>query len=186
VLSRLSGSTLASLTGFAIERWHCVGFPEVRALRADLIGETRARQIVQLELQSRNEADMLIRLAEYALAIYRRFRRWPAQIALYVGEAPLHMPSVVENEFFSFRCRMVDIRSLEAEPLLASELLEDNIIAVLMHSVSPREAVRRILQRIAASEPAKRRIALRELAILAGLRSLERSFRRDLGNACFR
>jgi hypothetical protein len=172
VLSRLNGSTLASLTGFTIERWHSVEFPQVRALRADLIGETPARQIVHLELQSRNEADMLLRMAEYAIVIFRKFRRWPAQIVLYVGESPFRMTTTLESEFFSFRCRMVDIRSLEAEPLPSSELLEDNIIAVLMHSVSPRQAVRRILERIAASEPAKRGIALRELAILAGLRSL--------------
>jgi len=111
-------------------------------------------------------------MAEYSLAIYRRFRRFPQQVVLYVGRTPLRMPESIESASLSFRCRVVDIRQLDGEALLVSENPEENVIAVLMRLRNEREAVRRILRRIAESEPARREIALRELIILGGLRSL--------------
>jgi len=77
VIRRLSGSALLALTGFAIERWHNVELPEVRSLRADMIGESAAGGIVHVELQSTNDPDMALRMAEYALAMYRRFGQFP-------------------------------------------------------------------------------------------------------------
>jgi predicted transposase YdaD len=56
--------------------------------------------------------------------------------------------------------------------LLASDRLEDNVIAVLMRLSDERAAVRRVLQRIADGKPEQRTTALAELAILAGLRKL--------------
>jgi hypothetical protein len=52
VIRRLSGSALEAITGFAIERWHNVEFPEVRVLRVDMVGETADGRLVQVELQS--------------------------------------------------------------------------------------------------------------------------------------
>jgi hypothetical protein len=43
---------MESITGFAIERWHNVEMPEVRSLRADMIGETAEASVVHIELQS--------------------------------------------------------------------------------------------------------------------------------------
>jgi len=169
---RLDGKALAAVTGVTIERWHNVELPGVRARRADLIGETSTGLLVHIELQSRNDPDMALRMADYALDVYRQFRRFPRQFVLYVGEAAPRMETTLAGESVSFGYRLVDIRDLDAEPLLASELLEDNIVAVLMRLGNERQAVRRILQNIAESEPARRGIALRELAILAGLRNL--------------
>jgi hypothetical protein len=172
VIRRLSGGVLESLTGFAIERWHNVELPEVRSLRADLIGETAQGSLVHVELQSTNDAEMALRMVEYAVAIYRALGRLPEQIVLYVGREPLRMQGSLAGAALSFRCRIVDVRALDAEPLLASANLEDNVIAVLMRLSDEREAVRRILRRISAGEPGARAVALRELMLLAGLRSL--------------
>jgi hypothetical protein len=71
---------------------------------------------------------------------------------------------------FSFRCRIIDIREVSAEPLVASNRLEDNILAILARLSGERETVRLVLQRIANAPPEQRRLALNELTILAGLR----------------
>jgi hypothetical protein len=110
VIRGLSAPVLETLTGFAIDRWHNVELPEVRALHPDMIGESNAGAIVHVELQSTNDADMTLRMAEYSLAIYRRFRRFPQQVVLYVGRAPLRMPESIDGASLSFRCRVVDIR----------------------------------------------------------------------------
>jgi predicted transposase YdaD len=115
---------------------------------------------------------MALRMAEYALAVYRQFRQFPEQIVLYVGRAPLAMPETLAGQALAFRFRAVDIREMDGAPLLESGNPDENVIAVLMRLGDEREAVRRILKRIAESEPGQREIALREFIILAGLRRL--------------
>jgi hypothetical protein len=82
------------------------------------------------------------------------------------------MRNSIEGGSVSARYRLVDIREFSAEPMLVSDRLEDNVIAVLMRAGDERAAVRRVLQRIADGEPEQRATALAELAILAGLRKL--------------
>jgi predicted transposase YdaD len=153
-------------------RWHNVELPEVRALRVDMVGETMDGTLVQLELQSTNDGDMALRMAEYALAVYRHFRKFPQQIVLYVGKAPLGMTGFVASHSIEFRFRLVDIRELDGAALLADESAEANVIAILMRLGDRRAAVRTVLRRIAESDPDRRQIALREFIILAGLRHL--------------
>jgi len=88
---------------------------------------------------------MAPRMLEYATAIHRQFGRFPEQIVLYVGEAPLKMNSRLTGPRIEFTCRMVDIRSLDGEALIASSRVEDNVIAVLARLGNSREAVKRIL-----------------------------------------
>jgi hypothetical protein len=116
VLRRSGRTALTAITGVAIERWHNVELPEVRALQADMLGETADGSLVHIELQSRNDADMALRMAEYALAIYRRFRRFPQQTVLYVGEAGLRMCADLCGGLLSFRFRLLDIRELPGAP----------------------------------------------------------------------
>ena len=173
VIRRLSGNALQAITGFAIERWHNVELPEVRTLRMDMVGETADGRLVQIELQSTNDPDMALRVAEYALAVYRLFRQFPEQIVLYVGRAPLAMAEVLAGHSLAFRYRVLDIRELDGDALLASGNAGENVIAILMRlGGDQRAAVRRILGRIAENDPGQRETALHEFIILAGLRNL--------------
>ena len=121
---------------------------------------------------------MALRMAEYALAVYPSFRRFPQQTVLYVGRAPLGMPEFLAGHSLAFRCRVVDIRELDGDALLASANPEENVLAVLMRlSGDRRAAARKILERIAETDPGRRQIALREFIILAGLRNLREIIR---------
>ncbi len=173
VLRRIGGRALRELTGFSVERWHNVEFSEVRDRRVDLLGETADDRLIHVELQSTNDPDMALRMAEYSYAIFRQFRRFPEQSVLYVGMAPLRMESRLAGPHGAFECPIRDVREFDAEPLLASNSLEDNVIAVLLRLPDERGAVRRILERIGASPPEDRGAALAELMIFAGLRNLE-------------
>jgi len=81
--------SLQALTSVAVERWHNVELPEVRNLRVDLLGEATDGRLVHIELQSAHDATMALRMMEYAAAVYRQFGRFPEQIVLYVGDAPV-------------------------------------------------------------------------------------------------
>jgi hypothetical protein len=86
--------------------------------------------------------------------VYRLLGRFPQQVLLYVGEAPLRMPVSLRGGGFSFRYAAVDMRSLDGDRLLESEELSDNVIAILAHLSDYGEAVRRIMARLAELEPA--------------------------------
>jgi hypothetical protein len=86
--------TFQALSGGAVTKWLGVEVPKVRNPRMDLLGEMADGGLLHLELQSRNDAEMPERMAEYALGAYRLFRRFPRQIVLYVRAAARHEAGV--------------------------------------------------------------------------------------------
>jgi hypothetical protein len=115
VLQRMPAGMLQQVTDFAVTHWHNIELPEVRSSRVDLLGETAERKLVHIELQSTNDPKMALRMAEYALAICRRFERMPEQVVLYVGQYPARMKTSLNGPHLSFDCRVVDIRELDGE-----------------------------------------------------------------------
>ncbi len=166
--------TMRELTGSTVETWLDIEMSKVQNPRVDLLGETVVEKgLVHLELQSGNDATMPLRMAEYCLGVFRLFERFPRQVLLYVGEAPLRMESELRGDDVWFRYRVLDIRDLDGERLLESEDVGDNVIAILARLRDHKGAVRRIVERIAGLVPAERATALGQLLILAGLRHLE-------------
>jgi hypothetical protein len=171
--------TISELTGSGIARWLDVELPKVQNLRLDLLGGTVADDLIHLELQSGNDAGMPLRMAEYCLGVYRLFGRFPRQVLLYVGEAPLRMATKLSGGGLSFEYQAVDIRSLDGDQLLESDEVGDNVIAILTHVRDHKEAVRKIVARLAGLPPGERANALEQLFILAGLRRLEETVERE-------
>jgi hypothetical protein len=164
--------TIHELGGPPIARWLNVELPEVRNTRVDLLGETAGGELIHIELQSTNDPDMPLRIAEYCLRVRRNFGKFPEQILVYLGKAPLSMGSDLTGPKLSYSYRIVDIRELDGERLLASPQVGDNIVAILTSLPDRRETVRRIVKRIAGLGPGQREAMLRRLSILAGLRDL--------------
>jgi hypothetical protein len=173
VLRRTGGSVLREVTGLTIEHWLNVELSEVRQRNVDLLGETAEGRLVHIELQSTNQGDMALRMAEYALGIRREFGKFPEQVVLYVGLAPMRMDGTVRGPHLQYECRMVDIRELDGERLIESDSLADNVMGVLAGLRDRRAAVRRVLERIQTHDEQTRLTAFRELMILAGLRKID-------------
>ena len=180
ILTRPGSSVLAQLTGASSLKWLNVEAPKVSNRRVDLLGELPDGNLVHIELQSRNEKDFPVRMAEYLFGIGRQYGRLPRQVVLYVGEAPLRMKDRVEGPDVSVRFHLVDVRDLDGERLLASAHVGDNVLAVLTRLSEQPKAVRRILERIAEGRPAERRQAFAELLILAKLRQLSSEVNREI------
>jgi len=173
VLEALSGPALRLVTGTdVVVHWPGTQPLQVRSPRVDLLGETADQRLIHIELQSTNDPNMAVRMLEYAVGIKRAYGRFPVQVLLYAGRPLMKMQNRLDEPDLTFRYRLVDMRQLDSEPLLASSHLEDNVIAILTRLVDQRGAVRRILARIAASKPASRELAMAELTTLAGLRGL--------------
>jgi DNA-binding FrmR family transcriptional regulator len=179
ILTRPGSSVLAQLTGASSLRWLNVEAPKVGNRRVDLLGELPDGNLVHIELQSRNEKDFPLRMAEYLFGIRRQYGRLPRQVVLYVGEAPLRMRDRIEGPDVSVRFHLVDIRDLDGEQLLASANMGDNVLAVLTRIGGQLTGVRRALERIATGPAGQRDDALAELFIIAGLRRMEDEARRE-------
>jgi hypothetical protein len=80
---------MPALTSVAVDRWHNVELPEVRNQRVDLPGESADGRLVLIELQSTHDPDMALRMLEHCAAIGRQFDKFPEQVVLDVGKAPL-------------------------------------------------------------------------------------------------
>jgi hypothetical protein len=177
LLQASSSSTLGQMTNSAVTRWLNVEMPTVQSSRVDLLGATAEDSLVHVELQATNEKDMALRMAEYALRIYRQFRKFPKQTVLYVGERPMRMtaswaePDPTQPNF-TFQYALMDIRELDATLLLESPRIEDNLLAILTGFEDPAGMVRQILQRIVKLEAPERRRALEQFLIISGLRRL--------------
>ncbi len=177
---QLQNGFLSRLTGHRITEWLATELPEVRTRHVDLLGKTADGQLIHIEFQSRNDPRMALRMAEYALAIHRRYRMIPVQTVIYVGERPLRMPTTLTGPDWLYACRIVDIRDIPTEDLLRSPHLEDAILAVLTRLSDSRDTIRRILQRIGSATPDQRSAAIGELMLLAGLRQLKMIMKKEL------
>jgi predicted transposase YdaD len=173
ILTRPGSSVLTQLIGASSLKWINVESPKVSNQRVDLLGQLPDGNLVHIELQSRNEKDFPMRMAEYLFAIGRQYGKLPRQVALYVGEAPLRMKDRVESPGVCVQFHLVDIRDLDGERLLASSNIGDNVLALLTRTFDNLNAVRRILRRIAAGPTGARDEALAELFIVGGLRKIE-------------
>ena len=138
----------------AIAHWLDAELPKSQNLRMDLLGEDADGHLHQFELQSTNFAQINLRMAEYSLGILRITGKFPRQVVLYVGEAPLNMPSKLRGPDTLHRYRVIDIRTLDGDALLASEDMGDNLIAILARLRDHKEAVRAIVAKIATCRKA--------------------------------
>ena len=161
---------MRELTGTAIAKW------------LDLLGQTVDGDLIHLELQSSNDTAMPFRMIEYCLGVQRLLGQFPRQVLLYVGEAPMRMESKLRGPDLSFEYRLIDIRTLDGERLLESRDVGDNVIAILAQLRDHKEAVHRIVGRIAGLAAAERETALAQLTILAGLRHLARTVEQETRN----
>jgi len=151
-------------------------------LRLDLGGQTAGGQLIHIELQSGNDAAMPFRMIEYCLGIQRIFGQFPRQVLLYVGEAPMRMENELRGPGLSYQYSLIDIRTVDGERLLESDQVGDNVIAILACLRDDKEAVHRIVERIAGLAMAERETALAQLMILAGLRHLAGAVEQEARN----
>ncbi len=175
-----SAALLRQLGGGTVVRWLEVEALRVEERHMDLLCQLADGSLLHIELQSSNDPDMPLRMAEYALAVKRRYGRMPRQIVLYVGRAPMRMPDVLAEGGMAFRYELVDFRELDGEELLDSPDVGDNVLAVLARLRDGKAAVARIVERIRALKDAGRDQAVAQLGILAGLRGLEDEVQEEL------
>ena len=145
----------------------------VEAMHPDLLFETVDRRLIHLEVHGYWMGDFAVRNLLYFGLILRDYKRAPEQIVIWIGK---HKPGVPDGLNFAprlvYNYPVIDARTLDAEPLLASGGVDEAVFAVLCRTNDQRGTVLRILRRIMELPVAKRRDALVQLLVLSGLRDL--------------
>lgn len=175
LLTDSENSLFESITGARRGRWLNVELPNVTQTRVDLLFETAdiPPRLIAMELQSRNDSLLPLRMAEYSLRVFRLYNQFPEQYVLYVGTDPLNMPSALDGPSHTCRYKIVDIREWDAESLANGPFAADSVLAILGRFSERRETIRRILERIAKlGKGAALDAAFSKLVILAGIRKL--------------
>src|SRR6185437_11346538 len=91
----------------------------------------------------------------------------------YVGQPPMTMAGELRGPRQLVEWNAVDIRDLDAEPLVTSQEVSDNVIGILARLRNEREAVRRIVARFTELPAGQRNEALEQLIVLSGLRRMD-------------
>ena len=164
-------SLLLELTGgVPVVEFLNVELPSVQERRLDLVLLLADETLLHIELQSSNDRDMGLRMLEYYVLLWRRYRKPLRQVVIYVGTPRMRMLNSLVSETLRFSFTVRDIREWRAEELLASPLFGDQVLALLGGTKDARGLVRGVLERIAKMVPERRERALRYVLILAGLR----------------
>ena len=94
------------------------------------------------------------------------------QTVLYVGKDPLRMPDFYVTPTIDFRYTIVNLRELDAEPLLESPDWVDNVLALLAKG-SPERVLEVVLPRIRAMQGEEQELAAGALTLLSGILGME-------------
>ena len=167
-----SPALIAMVSGARVVERLPTEFPEARDRRVDTLLRLDDGRILHLEWQTGHDPAMPRRMLGYWLLISDTYPDTPIhQVVIQVGGARL-VADHLEADGWIFRYRVIDSRTLDPAPLLASPAIEDAVLAVLFGDLQDLPArVRAILTRFAALAPRPRRDAVAQLLILAGLRN---------------
>jgi len=118
--------------------------------RADFVIRNRqTNQLIQLELQSYADSDMLKRCFAYAAPYMFYFNTIPHQYIIHLGNTPANYhPLAFQDDWHSFRIQVVDLKEFPAEPFLQSDIPEAVIFAILCATESRERLVEDILARL--------------------------------------
>ena len=163
LLRRLTG-------GREVKKFLTVELPRVHARRVDLVLLLDDGSILHIELQSRKDAKMAYRMAEYWLLLTRLYGLRVRQVVLYVGQGRPPKAARLELDNFRFECPVVDIRQIDAEELIRSGNPGDLALAILAGGGTNRLA--EILRKAAAQHGPEREELLARILILSGLRGI--------------
>lgn len=118
-------------------------------------------------------------VAEYHLGFYRKLGEQVEMVVLDVGKSPLRMKGVFSTSSLQFRFKLLDIREFDGEPLLKSDDLGDNMLALLTRCDQDR-VLHRVEEQIQRLPGGRKEEAARLFVVISGLRGLEKTVARRL------
>jgi len=155
-----------------VSEWVDVEQPKVNNPRVDLLARCADGLLRHVELETRNRPDTPRRAAEYYLGFHRLLNEDVEQVILFASRDELAMSPVFETRFMRYQFRILDIKSLDGEPLLASNDWGDNILALLT-PVEQERVLCRVEQQLRRLKGEEQEDAANIFAIVSGIIGIE-------------
>ena len=146
--------------------------PQVSNHRADTVVRIEDGSLRHVELQADNEAGFGLRMLEYYVYFVRALQQHIFQTVLYLGREPLRLETGYTSPSMSFEFRIINVRELDAEPLMASDDWADNVLAILARG-DREKALDVALSRLSAMNGEDRAWASATLVLLSGILGIE-------------
>ncbi len=139
------------------------------------------------EIHRKDELEISIRMAEYGIMEYRRYRKPVRLFVLYIGEGePKHISQQIEGGDVSAHIKVVSMQRIPVQTFLQSEKPEEVILGILadFQGRSPEEVIIDILATITkrVTEQESLNKYYRQLEILSNLRNLQLETTKFIGN----
>lgn len=152
---------------------------EVDALR-EIVDSNGKRFILHIEIQVKNEPEMVYRMAEYRIMVERLYRLPVRQYVLYIGAGKSDMVKVLRSEGLHFEYNLISFSQISYELFLSSDSPEERMLAVLanFNKEDPETVISTVLRKVrqAAESDFAENKYLRQLRILIQLRNLAKQF----------
>ncbi|MEO5348014.1 MAG: DUF4351 domain-containing protein [Magnetococcus sp. YQC-9] len=179
LFEHLPQTLLRILSGLQAIELLSVEFASTQKRLPDLVFRMEDGSILHLELQSSSEGMDWRMLMYYSLIRQRYPGSDLIQKVLYVGLDPWEPRAAIDEKNLSFRYEVVDIRTIDCWQLMASPLLEENILAILCRMDQQEETIHELLYRISELPTKARADALAKLFVLSRLRRLETIIKKE-------
>ena len=136
--------------------------------------------ILHVEIQVKNEKDMVYRMAEYRIMIERLYRLPVKQYVIYLGNGKSTMASSLHSEGLHFEYNLLIFKDIPYRLLLSSDQPEERLLAILADfgKEEPEAVITNILHevRVASKDGFSENRYLQQLRILIQLRNLAKQF----------
>ncbi len=132
-----------------------------------------------VEIQSEDDSKMLLRMLDYWMMIYEDLEIDVHQYVVYASDRPTQMISELQKKRLNFSFQLIDLKTVDGEPFLASLIPEEVIMAILCkypEGSNPPEVIVRILKKLEIldlGEPSRLKKHLIHLQIISQLRNLQ-------------
>jgi len=148
-----------------------ISFPTTKEFRVDLLVLLEDDSIFHLEVQTKNDVNMDIRMLQYYSFIKEKYKDQNiSQMVLFLGDNKMSMNNKIEDNFMNYSFLVKDIKEIDCKNLIESDDINDNVLAILC-KIEKFELFWNKLSLKLLSLPEKRREDyLKKISLLLGLR----------------
>jgi len=141
-------------------------FPKVEEKEADLVVKLEDDSIFHLEVQLADDKSMPKRMLYYALLIENKHKQYPLQTVLYLGESKNRTNNHIKTEKLQYSYEVKYIKDIDCETLIASDDLNDNILAILCSVKDINRLLKKLSKKLDSLSEKRKEDYIRKLLFL--------------------
>ena len=147
--------------------------PDVLKKVTDKNGETF---VLHIEFQVKDELEMVFRMAEYYIMLFRQYQLRVQQYVIYIGAGEPTMTDHIRSEAMNFKYRLIALSTVDYQLLLRSHNPEEKMLAILADfgGRDPKRIIENIVNQVITTSKGNfsKLRHIQQLRILAQLRNL--------------